>query len=293
MVSERAKPAINNRRLSGGPLGSVEPGVAVLVLLASLLPGCATLDDRDQLRAQIKDIREMSTKNEAKAAELATQMDEQLKRLRSIVDEATKVVTRNSADVGGKVDKLVVDLAQVTGRIDDIQHTVDALTKQFQDYRAASDTKLEQLTNTMTQAKNPPVPETPEAVIAEGDKRLAANQFSDARRLYEAFVNRYPTDPHAPRAQFQIGEAYLAEKRYANAIGAFTKVIDNFPKSENVPDAMFKNGVAFYALKYCSDAKVYFQELLKRYPKTNWKKEANEQLKDLAKDAKNKNACTS
>ena len=262
-------------------------------LMFSLLAGCATLDDRDQLRSEIKDVRELATKNETKSAELEKQLETQLSRLRSIVDEATKVVTRNSADVGGKVDKLTVDVAQLTGRLDDMQHTIDALTKQFNDYRASSDTKLEQLTNTMTAAKNPPVPETPEAVIAEADKRLAANQYADARRLYEAFVNRYPTDPRAARAQFQMGEAYLAEKRYANAIGAYTKVIDNFPKSENVPDAMFKNGVAFFALKYCSDAKVYFQELLKRYPKTNWKKEATEQLKDLAKDAKNKNACTS
>ena len=85
----------------------------------------------------------------------------------------------------------------------------------------------------------------------------------------------------------------MGEKRYANAIGAFTKVIDNFPKSEVVPDAMMKNGLAFYALKYCSDARVYFQELLKRYPKTGWKKDANDQLKKLQKDLKDKAVCAS
>jgi tol-pal system protein YbgF len=220
-------------------------------------------------------------------------MDDQLKRLKQVVDEATKVVTRNSADVGLSVQKLQEELAQLTGRIDDLQHAEDALTKQFQDYRAASDTKLESLTNTMTAAKNPPVPETPDALFGEADKRLAAQQWADARRLYEAFVNRYPADPRAAKAQFNIGEAFLGEKRYANAIGAYTKVVDNFPKSEVVPDAMFKNGVAFYALKYCSDAKVYFQELLKRYPKTSWKKDANDQLKNLQRDLKNKAACTS
>ena len=105
-------------------------------------------------------------------------------------------------------------------------------------------------------------------------RELAAAQWTDARRLYEAFVNRYPQDARAAKAQFSMGEAYMGEKRYANAIGAYTKVIDNFPKAEIVPDAMYKNGLAFYALKYCSDARVYFQELLKRYPKTGWKKDA-------------------
>jgi tol-pal system protein YbgF len=264
-----------------------------LALCALVLGGCVTSYEGQQMRDQIEQVRNMSQANEQKAAELAKQMDSQLKRLKEVVNEATNVVTRNSADVGGKVDKLVQDMAQLTGRIDDLQHSNDALTKQFQDYRAASDTKLESLTNTMTAAKTPPVPETADALYAEADKRLQAAQFVDARRLFEAFINRYPTDARAAKAQFNIGEAYAGEKRYANAIGAYTKVVDNFPKADVVPDAMYKNGIAFYQLKYCSDAKVYFQELLKRYPKTSWKADANEQLRKLTKDAKNKAVCAS
>jgi tol-pal system protein YbgF len=245
------------------------------------------------MQDKLDEVKNLSTKNEQRAAELAKEMDEQLRRLKQVVDEATKVVTRNSADVGLTVQKLQQDLGQLTGRIDDIQHAEDALTKQFMDYRANSDTKLEQLTNATTTAKSPPLPETPDALFSEGEKRLAAQQFADARRLFEAFANRYPQDARAAKAQFDIGEAYLGEKRYANAIGAYTKVVDNFPKADVVPDAMYKNGTAFYALKYCSDAKVYFQELLKRYPKTNWKKDATEELKRLTKDQKNKAACSS
>jgi tol-pal system protein YbgF len=270
--------------------------VAAVALLGATGSGCfafVTKEEGRELKQQIEDVRTLSAKNELRAAELAKELDEQLKRLRSVVDEATKVVTRNSADVGLQVQKQQTDLAQLTGRIDDLQHAQDALTKQFQDYRAASDTKLEQLVNASTTAKNPPMPETPDALFAEGEKRLQAQQFQDARRLFEGFVNRYPADPRAARAQFNIGEAYAGEKRYANAIGAYTKVVDNFPKSDAVPDAMFKNGLAFYQLKYCGDAKVYFQELIKRYPKTTWKAQANEQLKKLTKDQKNHAVCAS
>ena len=267
-----------------------------LMLAVAATSGCfafTTKEEGRELKQQIDDVRTLSAKNELRAAELAKELDEQLKRLRSVVDEATKVVTRNSADVGLQVQKLQTDLAQLTGRIDDLQHAQDALTKQFQDYRAASDTKLEQLVNNSAQAKNPPMPETPDALYAEGEKRMAAQQWQDARRLFEGFVNRYPQDPRAARAQYNIGEAYAGEKRYANAIGAYTKVVDNFPKSDVVPDAMYKNGLAFYALKYCGDAKVYFQELLKRYPRTSWKKDANEELKKLVRDQKNKAVCAS
>jgi tol-pal system protein YbgF len=261
-----------------------------------LWAGCfafVTKEEGRELKTQIDEVKNLSTQNQQRAADLAKEMDAQLKRLKVIIDDATKVVTRNSADVGGKVDKLQQDLAQLQGRIDDMQHAQDALTKQFQDYRASSDTKLEQLTNTLTAAKNPPTPETPDALFAEAEKRLSAGQHADARRLFDAFVNRYAGDARAAKAQYNIGESYLTEKRYANAIGAYTKVVENYPKSDVVQDAMFKNGVAFYALKYCSDAKVYFQELLKRYPKTNWKKDASDQLKNLARDAKNKAVCAS
>jgi tol-pal system protein YbgF len=267
-----------------------------LLLVPVLCAGCfafMTKQEGKELKDQIDLVQNLSAKNEVRAGELSKQMDEQLKRLKQVVEEATKVVTRNSADVGLTVQKLQTDLGQLTGRIDDLQHAQDALTKQFQDYRAASDTKLESLTNTMTTAKTPPTPETPDGVFSEGEKRLAAGQFADARRLFEVFVNRYPTDSRAAKAQYNIGESYMGEKRMANAIGAYTKVVDNFPKSDVVPDAMYKNGTAFYQLKYCSDAKVYFQELLKRYPKTNWKKDANEELKKLQRDQKNKSVCSS
>jgi len=267
-----------------------------LLIIVFTCSGCfafMTKQEGAEMKQQLDEVRNMSTTNEQKAEALSKKMDDQLRRLKQVVDEATKVVTRNSADIGLTVEKLQTDLAQLTGRIDDLQHSQDALTKQFQDYRAASDTKLEQLVNNSAQAKNPPMPETPDALFAEGEKRMAAQQWQDARRLYEGFVNRYPQDPRAARAQYSIGEAYAGEKRYANAIGAYTKVVDNFPKSDIVPDAMYKNGTAFYQLKYCSDAKVYFQELLKRYPKNNWKTQVNEQLKSLAKDLKNKAACSS
>jgi tol-pal system protein YbgF len=268
----------------------------VVLGVALAQAGCfafMTKEEGAELKRQIDDAKNLGNKNEQRAAQLAKEMDAQLKRLKQVVDEATRVVTRNSADVGGKVDKLMTDLGQLQGRIDDIQHTQDALTKQFQDYRAASDTKLEQLTSAVTTSKTPPVPETPDALYAEAQRRQKDQQWVDSRRLFETFVNRYPTDSRAAVAQYNIGEAYYAEKRYANAIGAYTKVVDNFPKSDIVQDAMYRNGVAFYSLKYCSDARVYFQELIKRYPKTKWKKEALEQLRGLQRDVKNKSVCSS
>lgn len=263
-----------------------------LLLSAALAQsGCfafMTKEEGRELKLQIDDLKKNSAE---KNAELTRQLEQQLTKVKQLVEEATKVVTRNSADVGQTVQTLQRDLGVLQGKVEDITHTTESFTKQFSEFRAKSDTQLEKLNNTVTSSKTPPTPETPDAHYAEAERRMQAAQWADARRLFEAFKDRYPNDARAAKAQFNIGESYYAEKKWANAIGQYTKVVDTFPKSDIVPDAMFKNGKAFKELKYCSDAKIYFQELIKRYPKTSWKTDASDEIKQITKDLKNKSVC--
>src|SRR5262249_52857078 len=157
-------------------------------------------------------------------------------------------------DSSQKSDKLQSDLLMLQGKLEETQRTVDAVQKQFTDYRAQSDTHLEQLSNTISTIKNPPLPDNPDGLYAEAQNKLAARQYNEARRIFEAFLNRYPTDPRAPKSQLAIGDAYFQEAKYANALIALRKVIDNFPKSEEVEMALFKSGQAFLLIKKCSEA---------------------------------------
>lgn len=264
---------------------------------AGFVAGCGLSKEEGALMANdIEMLKKKQKTLDQQASDLrkATQeADEQLKKMRDLLDEATKVVTRNSANLGQDVDKLKSDLGGVLGRLDDLTALMNGLQKNFETFRASTDTNIEKLTNATTVAKAPPIPETPDAVFGDAKKRFDAKQWNDARRLFDAFIARYPTDARAASAQYMIGESYFAEGKFANAIGAYSRVIDNFPKAEAVPDAMYRNGESFYSLKYCGDARIYFQELLRRYPKTEWKKDATEQLKKIAKDIKNKELCQS
>jgi tol-pal system protein YbgF len=263
-----------------------------LCTFAVATSGCVTTDEGRRMQEQIDQLLEKSKKNEAGGVELATKVQQQSEELRRLLDEAKRLTT-NLANASQKAEQLQADLMQVQGKFDDMQRQLDALQKSFTEYRAQSDTKLEQLVNATTVAKAPPLPDNPEAMFAEGQRKFVAGQWNDARRVFDAFVNRYPGDQRASKAQFLIGDAYFSEGKFANAIGAFTKVIDNFPKSEDVEAAMFKNGKAFFSLRYCSEAKTYFQELIRRYPKTTFKSDASEQIKEISKQAKNKAACQS
>ena len=252
------------------------------------------------MQQQLDDLKSQTKKLQKENNELRRANEDTLARANKAVEETTKVVARNSADQGQRVDKLENDMGAVQGkfanhedRIVAMEGRVEGMTKSFDTFRASTDTAVEKLTNATTTSKAPPIPETADAVFTDAKKRYDAKQWNDARRLFDAFITRYGSDQRASQAQFFIGESYFAEAKYANAIGAYSKVIDNFPKSESVPDAMYKNGLAFYSLKYCGDARIYFQELLRRYPRTEWKKDAADQLKKLQKDLKNKDVCQS
>ncbi len=267
---------------------------ALVFIAAAASAGCGaflTQEDGEAYRKEIADLKAKNSKLEKRVAELSASRKEDQQKLDQALDDATKLLARNSADLGLTVQKTQADVAALTGRVDDINTQLNSLGKSFNDYRAASDTKIEQLVNASTTAKAPPIPEKPDDVFAEGKKRYDSKQWGDARRVFDAFINRYPTDTRAPKAQFMIGDSYLKESKYANAINAFLKVIEGYPKSEEVPDAMFEAGEAFQQLKYCGDARVYYQELIKRYPKSEWKKDATQRLKELQRDMKKKDVC--
>ena len=268
----------------------------VSVALAALSSGCFWFTSKQEgveLRRDVKDLQALASANQQRSTEVAKNLDIESHRLHEIIDRATNVLERNSADVGDTVQKLLLDMATLMGKLDELQRSNDAVTKQFQEYRAATDTKLEQLTNELTKVEHPPIPETADGIWSEATRFQAAGQQADARRLYEAFVTRYPNDPRAARAQIGIGDSYVSEQRWANAVGAYTRVLDNFPKSEAVDDAMFANAGAFFALKYCTDAKTFLTEELKRYPKTAHRKDIDKQLKAIGAAAKNKAVCSS
>ena len=266
--------------------------LAVTALIGfGLLSSCSyvTQEEGQRMQQQISQLQLLSQQSSQQLAEKLQRQSEELNRL---LDEARRL-TSSLADSAQKTNQLTADQLVLQGKIEELQRGVDALQKQFNDYRAASDTKLEQLSNTVSTVKNPPLPETPDALFSEGQKKLEARQYNEARRVFDAFINRFPTDVRAAKAQIIIGDSYFQEAKYANAIIAFRKVIDQHPKSEEVESAMFKAGQALFLIKRCSEAKIYFQELLRVYPKTRLKNDANEQIKEIGRQSKNRASCES
>ncbi len=218
---------------------------------------------------------------------------EEVARVKQLTDEATKLLARNSADVGATVEEARAAVQRLEGRVEEATQALDALRKELGEYRAATDVKLEGLLGQSTKAQAPPLPEGKQELFAEGGRRLEAGQHDEARRLLRHYLSRFGGDDQADNAQLMLGESYFREEKYAAAIGEFQKVIDAFPKGDAVDDAFLKNGQAFFRLKYCTDARVFLQELIRRFPRSPLVQDARKLLGELDRAKKDRAKCTS
>ncbi|HXJ19692.1 MAG TPA: tetratricopeptide repeat protein [Polyangia bacterium] len=265
--------------------------LAALSVLGLLGPaGCVTTSEGDKMQADISALRVRLDEIDRRDKEYK----EQVIRLKKVLDEATALLTRNSADVGAKVSKSEQDIAALQGRMEELAHNVDQQTRQDADAQNRLDTRLaalEQTQNKIVDRVAPEMPNDKDQLWAQAGQRLASGQRDDGRRFYRVFIQRFPQDPRAPQAYVAIGMSFVQEGKYANAAAEFQKVLNVYPSSPEVPEAMWQLALSFVQLHFCTDARALLSDIVKRFPKSPRASDARGELKSIGKLPKS--ACTS
>jgi TolA-binding protein len=261
---------------------------AAFALLGITLVGCVTTGQGDKMNADIANLRKRLDDLDERDKDI----NQKVAQLRSVLDEATALLGRNSADLGTKVAKNETDIAAMTGKIEEATHLVDELQKQVTSASSRLGS-LEQNQQRIVDRVAPTMPEDKEALWKEAQKRLADGQRDDARRFLRSFIQRFPDDPRAPQGLLQVGLSFTQELKHSNAVAEFSNLIQRFPRAPEVPEAMWQLAESFVVLKFCGDAKAMYQDLAKRYPKSPRAAKVKERLHDVQKIAKDKNLCTS
>jgi TolA-binding protein len=264
--------------------------LAAAVLGAAAGPSCVTTSEGEKMQADITALRARLDDIDKRDKEYK----EQVVRLRKVLDEATALLTRNSADVGAKAAKAEQDIAALQGRIEELAHNADQQNRQVADGQNRLETRLAALEQTQTKIVDkvaPTLPDDKEQLWTQAGQRLATGQRDDGRRFYRVFIQRFPQDPRAPQAYMAIGMSFVQEGKYPNAAAEFQKVLTVYANSPEVPEAMWQLASAFVQLHFCTDAKALLGDLVKRYPKSPRTADAKSELKTIAKLPKS--ACTS
>lgn len=216
-------------------------------------------------------------------------VDKNQAQLKELMDKATELLKRNSADIGAQVEQLQVRVGALTGRIDET-------TKATTELRDRLNTVEEKMRTTGVPAagvSSDAIPEDATQLLQKATSLLNAGQYEESRKLFRAFLARFGEHPSASEAQHLLGDSYFAEQRYAPAIQEYRKVIQKFASSAIFPTTLYQIGRAFYQLKWCSDALSFLEEYVKKFPNHAHIKTAEQLLKTIKANRKERQICSS
>jgi TolA-binding protein len=267
--------------------------------LLGTLGGCGiwtTSGEGDQLRqdvdahtARIREIEKAQNDQLEQLRAAETKAQKSIDDLEGVIDRATTVVQRNSADVTVQVSELQTKLAVVEGRMAEMQFAVEELKKGTASQPATTASVGGGAGGEVASAQQVPADKTEHYAAAY--RAYSDRDFNKARNLFRAYIDKYKTDAQADNAQYWIGASYLVENRPATALAELRKVIESFRGGDAVDEALLDMAEAFYRLKACSDARTTLDTLIKTQPNSPLAEKAKQKLKDMRKLPKD--ACTS
>ena len=263
---------------------------AVIVTCTTSLSGCwvsKSQGEQMELAARARDERlnDLESRTELNHKTL----DEKIAQLEELLGRATKVLQRDSADVGAQLENLRQKFSELEGQLAELRHDFT----QYQQESAEKIATLEQRVTSSGAAAIEPeqVPQDAPGHFKKAMGAFQSGNYPEARALFMAYVQKYSSDARAGEAQYWVAATYLQENKPATALGEYRKVISKYPKSSAVNVALYGMADAFYRLHACTDAKSAIDALLSRKPEAALKDRAN-QLKKTIKSAP-KSYCTS
>jgi TolA-binding protein len=268
---------------------------AVVLIWATAVSGCWTSAEAgDKLREAglERDRRIARLEDDARANR--TELSAKLAQLEEVLQKATEVLTRSSADRGAQVDQMQERVAALEGQLAELQHSFDNVSQQTSTRTTELSGRIDQLARKVGIDAPLPATEIPadkSAHYAAATAAYSAGDYPKARALFREYITRYPNDDRDDNALYGVGATYLAEGKPATALGEFRKVISDYAKGDAVDLALFNMAEAFYQLHACTDAKSALEALLRRKLTKELQRSAKERLTSIKKSPAN--YCTS
>jgi tol-pal system protein YbgF len=217
-------------------------------------------------------------------------------------------IVANQVEAAQHLDEVQSNVRQLRGRLEELEHSNEALAKQQRDLYADLDKRLAAVRGAAAggaaagsasgetaaeggaatpgaaaaaAAGNAPS-SVEQAVYTQAFDALKAGSYSVAITGFKDFLGTYPASALAENAQYWLGEAYYVNHDYEAAAGAFRAVLKKWPDSRKAPDALLKLGYTQYAQKQNAAARATLTEVTRKYPGSDSAKLAAERLRRAA-----------
>jgi tol-pal system protein YbgF len=271
---------------------------SLLVAVLASAPGCFWVTTKSEGKALRRDVDSL----DGRVATKENDIDAKVEELRKVLDEATKLLKRNSADVGADVQAMSDEIRTMRGLLNAAKNMVDEVAANVDKLRTEQTARLDGLEQRIATLESrlvggggtgPVTSNNPEELWTSGRTAFEAGDYDKAQEAFKKLAVSFPSHDRADDAQYFRGEAYFNKKDFDGAIREYQKVLDKYADSSFADDALFRAGEAAQALKNCTEARAYFGLLKQKYPKSNLVKKAGDKDKELKAALKNKAKCSS
>jgi len=265
-----------------------------MVMASTTLSGCflwTTRGEGDTLLQESQERDERITQLEAGAREERERLEQELERARTkiaeleqVLERATRVVTRNSADLGAEVAEIRQQIAALEGSIAEVRNTTETNRRDLNKTRLDLDKRLDVLARRSNIDQPVPEAEIPSDAGEHFQTAYRAHQgeeYARARSLFREFIRRYAEHDDVDNAHYWIGQSYLQQDRPASALGALRQVISQHRTGDAHDEALFAMADAFYRLHACTDARTALEALIQGHADSPLLRQAQIRLRQI------------
>lgn len=193
------------------------------------------------------------------------------------------------AEQGAKINELDATLRQVTGRLEEIEHSSNQETTELRSALSRFSSRV------------PPPSGVPVELLSQDEQRIALNQgpaaaiyrsalqklhegsFSEAEKLFSQFVVENPGTTFTDNALFWSAVCFEKVGQTDRAIVQYSEVFQRFPQEDFVPAALYRLGDAFRSIQSTNDALTTYKKLVDEHPDSAWTKLAQARIAEMKK----------
>lgn len=244
------------------------PSRFVLALaLASLGGGCVTSSRFEASRVAMENrLRALETNDQQRRQQLNEAVERATAQVRTLNEqlEQARTQTRNTADLGARMESFEERIRGLTGTLEELRHSLDE-GSQARTQVATRVEAVERRLGIAPMVDPSQVPAENPALLAMARQAFEARDYPRARFLAQALVTRAATDPLADDAVLLVARAQLAENRAATAVQELNRLMQSYPTGDAVPEALATLAEAFTNLRMCTQAQRTLRLLIERH----------------------------
>jgi len=261
-----------------------------IVPLVAPVGGCFWFTSRsrgDELQAQTEDLTKRVTHLEKQHETDRAEYTSLIQKTEQDVGELQEVLHTATSATGNYVvnmENMREQLAQLEGGLAEMRETLRQRQATFEQNHDSLRDRIEQVAAKV--GLDPPldptkIPHERGELLTMADDSAHAGKVGNARSLYRAFLDRFPTDPQADNVQLKIGQTYAAEGRYPQALTALNVVVDRYPESDVMGETLYTMADSLFKMRSCNDAITLLQAVIQRYHEADLSKRAHGKLREV------------